>query len=85
MSGTLVLAAAAQKPVLSSNYGLMGKLVQDYHLGLTLDSTQPREIAKGLTRFLQEPESVLCDRTLMKKFAEQNSAEKFADVIFNHI
>jgi len=85
MSGTLVLAAAAQKPVLSSNYGLMGKLVQDYHLGLTLDSTQPSEIAKGLTRFLQEPESVLCDRTLMKKFAEQNSAEKFADVIFNHI
>lgn len=85
MSGTLVLAAAAQKPVLSSNYGLMGKLVQHYNLGLTVDSTKPEEIAQGLTRFLQEPETVLCDHSQMKKFAEQNSADEFARVIFNHI
>ena len=82
MSGILMLAAAAQKPVLSSNYGLMGEIVQRYRLGLTVDSTVPDEIAKVLTRFLLESPAGLCDRTKMKHFASQNSAEEFASVIF---
>lgn len=85
MSGILLLAAAAQKPVLSSNYGLMGEIVQRYNLGLTVDSTVPSEIAKGLTRFLLESPEEWCDRTKMKSFAEQNSAERFASVIFQYL
>jgi glycosyltransferase involved in cell wall biosynthesis len=85
MSGILLLAAAAQKPVLSSNYGLMGEIVRRYELGLTVDSTEPKEIAKGLTRFLVEDSDKLCDRTKMQSFAEQNSAEEFARVIFEHL
>jgi glycosyltransferase involved in cell wall biosynthesis len=85
MSGILLLAAAAQKPVLSSDYGLMGEMVQRYSLGLTVDSTIPAEIARGLTRFLLEPPTELCDRTSMKSFAEQNSAEQFASVIFQYV
>jgi len=85
MSGILLLAAAAQKPVLSSNYGLMGEIVQRYSLGLTVDSTVPGEIAKGLTRLLLESPKELCDYTKMNKFVEQNSAEEFARVIFKYI
>jgi glycosyltransferase involved in cell wall biosynthesis len=85
MSGILLLAAAAQKPVLSSNYGLMGEIVKCYHLGLTVDSTIPSEIAQGLTRFLTAPATDLCDRTSMKKFAVQNSAEEYARVIFQYV
>jgi glycosyltransferase involved in cell wall biosynthesis len=85
MSGILLLAAAAQKPVLSSNYGLMGEIVRRYELGLTVDSTVPQAIAKGLTRFLVEDSDKLCDRAKMKSFAEQNSAEEFARVIFEHL
>lgn len=85
MSGILLLAAAAQKPVLSSNYGLMGKIVQHYSLGLTVDSTVPGEIARGLTRFLLESPAKFGDRSKMKAFAEQNSAEEFARIIFQYI
>lgn len=85
MSGILLLAAAAQKPVLSSNYGLMGEIVQRYNLGLTVDSTVPSEIAKSLTRFLLESPEALCDRTKMKLLAEQNSTERFASVIFQYV
>lgn len=85
MSGILLLAAAAQKPVLSSNYGLMGEVVERYGLGLTVDSTVPSEIAKGLTRFLVQSPQELCDRHKMKSFAEQNSTEQFAKVIFQHL
>ena len=41
MSANLVRAATAQKPVLSSNYGLMGQIARKYELGLTVDSTVP--------------------------------------------
>lgn len=85
MSGILVRAAAAQKPVLSSDYGLMGELTRRYQLGLTVDSTKPSEIAKGLTQFLQQSPLEFCDRTKMKQLAEQSSAEEFARVIFQNL
>lgn len=85
MSGILILAAAAQKPVLSSNYGLMGEIVQRYKLGITVDSSVPEEIAKGLSRFLLEPHEQLCDKSQMQLFAKQNSAERFANVICQYI
>jgi glycosyltransferase involved in cell wall biosynthesis len=83
MSGILLLAAAAEKPVLSSSYGLMGEMVQRYGLGLAVDSTKPDEIAQGLTRLLLESADELCDRAKMKNFTEQNSAERFARSIFD--
>ncbi len=85
MSGILLLAAASQKPVLSSDYGLMREIVRRYELGLTVDSSVPEKISKGLTRFLEEDSEKLGNRTKMKSFAEQNSAEKFASVILQHL
>ncbi|WP_233222605.1 glycosyltransferase [Chroococcidiopsis sp. CCALA 051] len=84
MSGILLLAAAVQKPVLSSNYGLMGEMVKRYRLGLGVDSAIPSEIAQGLTRFLTDATS-LGDRNSMKQFAEQNTAEEYAKVIFQYV
>ena len=85
MSGILLLAAAAQKPVLSSNYGLMGELVRRYKLGVVVDSTSPNEIVAGVTRFLLESTHELGDQNQMRLFAEQNSAQKFAETIFQHL
>jgi glycosyltransferase involved in cell wall biosynthesis len=85
MSAILVRAAAAQKPVLSSNYGLMGEMVKRYRLGLTVDASVPAEIAKGLTQFLISSPKEFCDLSSMKAFAEQNSAEKFASTVFRYI
>lgn len=85
MSGILLWAAAVQKPVLSTDYGLMGELVRQYSLGLTVDSASPEAIAQGLTRCLQEPAETLGDRSQMKIFAQQNSAKKFANVILKNL
>jgi glycosyltransferase involved in cell wall biosynthesis len=84
MSGIVVQAAAAEKPLLSTDYGLMGEITRHWQLGLVVDSTNPSEIAKGLTRFLLESPKGLSDRTKMKAFAEQNSAECFARIIFQN-
>jgi len=49
MSGILNRAAAAQRPVLSSDYGLMGEITRRYQLGLIVDSGNPQEIAQFIT------------------------------------
>ena len=85
MSGILLQAAAAQKPVLSSNYGLMGELVCQYQLGLAIDSEKPLEIAQGFQKFLLKPPSDFCNFTKMHQLATQNSPERFAETIFEHI
>ena len=85
MSGILLQAAVANKPVLSSDYGLMGEMVRRYGLGLTVDSTVPSEIAKGLTCFLLEAPDNLCDRSQMKRLVQQHSLEQFAKTILENI
>jgi glycosyltransferase involved in cell wall biosynthesis len=84
MSGVLVNAAAAQKPLLCSNYGLMGEITRQWQLGLTVDSTSPDEIAKGLTEFLAK-ESVLDNKSQMKAFAMANSTNNFAKKVFQNV
>jgi glycosyltransferase involved in cell wall biosynthesis len=85
MSAILVRAAAAQKPVLSSDFGLMGEVTRRYSLGLAVDSTVPSEIAKGFSRFLLESPPSLCDYVKMEQFAEQNNAEQYTKIIFQYL
>ncbi|MBD2459685.1 glycosyltransferase [Oscillatoria sp. FACHB-1407] len=85
MSAILVRAAAAQKPVLSSDFGLMGEITRFYKLGLAVDSTVPAEIAKGLSQCVLQPTEQIGDRLKMKEFAQQNEASGFASKIFQHL
>ncbi|MEO0537409.1 MAG: glycosyltransferase [Cyanobacteria bacterium P01_A01_bin.123] len=85
MSGILNRAAIATKPVLSTNYGLMGELTRRYKLGLTLDSTQPQDIANSLSRCIQERPECWIDPKLMQQFANQNDVERFSKAVFEHI
>jgi glycosyltransferase involved in cell wall biosynthesis len=85
MSGILVQAAAAGKPLLASNYGLMGEITRCWELGLTVDSTNPSQIAEKFTQFLEAGVDRIGDRTKMKVFAQHNSAEQFASVIFKNL
>lgn len=84
-SSILIRAAAAGKPVLSTNYGLMGEWTRHHQLGITVNSADPGEIAHAMTQFLQESSQKFCDRAEMQKFAERNSAENYARVIFQHL
>ncbi len=83
MSGILLLAAAAGKPILSSNYGLMGEMVRSYKLGYAINSTIANEIAKGLTYSLLSPDRS-GDRSKMEEFIQQYSHELYAEIIFEN-
>ncbi|MGP1371584.1 MAG: glycosyltransferase [Almyronema sp.] len=85
MSGVVILGAAYQKPILASNYGLIGKIVCDQKLGYTLDSTSPREISKHIEALANG--SVLKDYLPHKSnFSRQNhSPKKFSCTAFESV
>ncbi len=85
MSGILVRAAAAQNPVLASDYGLIGALVAQYSLGLAVDSTNPSELSKGIRRLLNRGCDGAFDPDRASEFAEINSATNFSSLLFDRL
>jgi glycosyltransferase involved in cell wall biosynthesis len=85
MSGILLLSAAAQKPVISQSYGLMGKLVNEYRLGMTVDSTQVNEISRTIEQIISGESDCYCDQDKMFEFVQINSAKKFSRTIVDKI
>ncbi len=83
MSGILLLAAAAQKPMLVSSYGLMGEIARRYQLGLTIDASNPREMAQSLIHFLEN--ASLGHREKMQEFVAQNLWNAYAETIRREI
>ena len=83
MSGIIALGASYQKPILSSDYGLMGRIVEEKKLGLTCDSTRIDEISQSFT--------LLTSKTSMKNFnsnsaldySESQSAQKFSQLLLD--
>ncbi|MEO1669190.1 MAG: glycosyltransferase [Cyanobacteria bacterium J06631_2] len=85
MSGILLLAAAADKPVLSSQYGLMGRLTQQYGLGINVDATAPPEIALGVTQFVLDYPQSPGDPVKRRQFAQEHSVRDYASTIAQHL
>lgn len=85
MSGILLLAAAASRPVIASSYGLMGEVTRRYRLGLTVDTTQPASIAAALRRVVDDDLTTLADVLLMRQLAEEHEADGFAAAIFERV
>lgn len=81
-SGVLLLAAAAGKPVLSADQGMMGELVRRHRLGLAVDTTSPHDIAAGLIRLMTEPADQLSDRTGMGILVDQHGPRRFAETVY---
>jgi len=81
-SGLLLWAAAAGKAVLASDYGLLGELVRQHQLGLTVDSTAPGAIATGLCRFLAGP-PLTFDQGAAMHFAAANAPASFAQRLWH--
>ena len=82
MSGILLLASAYEKPILASNYGLVGKLVNKYHFGLTIDATNPEEIANGIRKYLNNRKTINFQPISAQQFSQEHSPEKFSNCLF---
>jgi glycosyltransferase involved in cell wall biosynthesis len=83
MSQIVIRAAISRKPLISSDYGLMGKLVNEKTLGITVDSTSSEEIAEAFTEVLKN--GISFNEMSMKALANENSETAFTSTIFGKL
>lgn len=83
-SGVLTWAAAAQRPVIAQEYGLVGALVRDYSLGLTIDAGDPKCVAARFIDMLR-PERLagIAAAARWTAFLSGRTAEAFAATVFS--
>ncbi|RRA99104.1 glycosyltransferase [Larkinella rosea] len=83
MASVVVRAAVSRKPVLASDFGYLGQLVQTEQLGAVTDATSPDAIRSLLERVLTT--GIPYSEANLQKLAERNSDVYFAETIFNHL
>jgi glycosyltransferase involved in cell wall biosynthesis len=81
MSNLLVRAAKHGVPVLASDFGLIGALVEHHGLGLSVNAEHTGSIMQGLARFLENPDDFPFDSATAREFADRNTEHAFADAI----
>jgi len=81
MSSALIRAALAEIPVLSSDYGLMGELVEREKLGITIDTENPESFADGLATVISQSGQDLFDISNASAFALSHSPAALADTL----
>lgn len=84
-SGVLIRAAAAGRPVLAQDYGLVGAHTRRHGLGRTVDTTDAAALANALAGYLAAPAAYPCDAAGMQAFADAHTAERMAATFFRHL
>ncbi len=77
-SGVLIWAAGSGKPVLTQDFGLLYRLTQDYRLGVTADTGDPRRLAQAIERMIREGPEREFDAALAAQFVRERSPRSFA-------
>lgn len=77
-SGVLIWAAAAGKPVLTQNFGLLNRLTVDYGLGVTADTTEPQHLARAIEHMVREGPRSHFDAALAAQFVRERTPSMFA-------
>lgn len=85
MSGVLLRAAAHARPVLSQDYGLMGRLVRSHRLGLVVDTLDVRSLADGLAILLEDAVGDRFDPMEALAFARSHDPALLHGVLFREL
>jgi glycosyltransferase involved in cell wall biosynthesis len=80
-SGVMLWAAAGRKPIVTQDYGLLGRLVADHGLGLAVDCTDPRRLAAAIETMVDEGTAGFFDARRAAAFAAERSPRRFAALI----
>jgi glycosyltransferase involved in cell wall biosynthesis len=79
-SRVLLEAAAAGKPILASQFGLIGHLVREHRLGYCCNVGSPEQLAKGLDWAFSAP---CFDAESARRLARRNSVAEFQRTILD--
>ena len=82
-SGVLLWAAAAGKPVLAPDYGLLGRLVREHRLGLTTDTIDPNRLAEALTAAVRHSPGAFFDPAATRRYSDAHAPATFARAVID--
>lgn len=84
-SGILLWAAAAGRPVISQDYGLVGRLVRDHRLGMSVDTSDAPMLTSALALAIEEGSAALGgDAAAMAVYASQQQPAAFANAVLRY-
>ncbi|MFM6949241.1 MAG: glycosyltransferase [Aquirufa sp.] len=78
-SSVLARASTSGIPVLGTQIGLIGDIIQNRKIGLALDESNPKIISKTLEDIIDN--KVKIDKSAIQQFANENSIQAFGDAI----
>jgi glycosyltransferase involved in cell wall biosynthesis len=84
-SGVLLWAARLGKPVLTQDFGLLGRLVKDHRLGLATDCCNPERLAEAMSDFVRTGAQTFIDRGAAHQFTVGRTPERFAEMVFGSL
>ena len=79
MSSVLIRAAQAGKPSFATETGMIGEMLTQHELGLTVDATSSTAVAAGLKTILEN--KIPFSANNAQKIAAENSVEAFTSTI----
>ncbi|MBX3503157.1 MAG: glycosyltransferase [Alphaproteobacteria bacterium] len=82
-SGVLLWAARAGRPVLTQDFGLIGRLTRDHGLGLVTDSTDPACLAFAIEHIVESGGRELFDVAGARRFVASHTPEHFAAMVMS--
>jgi glycosyltransferase involved in cell wall biosynthesis len=83
-SGILIQAAGAGRPVLSSDFGLVGEMVRKFHLGVACNTLDQKELQRAIRQSLAVASAMRPEaRKALKQFAVEHSVplDRFGEEI----
>lgn len=83
-SGVLLWAASVGKPVITQNYGLLGKLCRENELGLSIDTTDPAMLAKAIEDMTLNGVANF-DKRSAARFVASQTPRHFAATLFDAV
>ena len=82
-SGVLLWAARAGRPVLTQDFGLIGRLTRDYGLGLATDSSDPASLAFAIEHIVEGGAQTVFDVEGARRFVESRTPRHFAATVLD--
>ncbi len=84
-SGVLLWTAGMKTPVITQEYGFIGRYAREHQLGATTDTTQPERIASTIKRFVGAGEHPEVSKEKMEALSNDHTPRRFARTLFQNI
>lgn len=84
-SGVMLWAASAGKPIITQDYGLIGRLTREHRLGLAVDTTDAAALASAISKAVRLGPAALAEERAVTAFAAHRTPRRFAATILDGV